>query len=68
MPVHDWDVGTASGNFRSVLKFNAKAGRWFFKKDGEEIETELSRTAQVQKVTKGYQKVKRFYKRFTIHR
>ena len=38
MPVHDWDVGTASGNFRSVLKYNAKAARWFFKKDGEEIE------------------------------
>jgi len=34
----DLDIGTGSGNFRPILKYNAKAGRWAFRNGEGEVE------------------------------
>ena len=39
MPIlADLDVGTGSGNFRSIIKYNAKSGRWAFRNSDGEVE------------------------------
>jgi hypothetical protein len=36
--LNDLDIGTGSGNYRAILKYNAKAGRWAYRNSDGEME------------------------------